>query len=274
MIAYVAKDSGGANLVLHHALSSPNERSFYLFGIAKRIAFGLNIDYSNEESFSSLVSQVVSGANYPGEIGEMEKLLGKFQTHDIPIDGYLDGWEHLHNRFPEIKIRHYLVVDDYSESIARELYPGKVKRVNNYYLDSTLTKLYSLRDRMTEDPNSVLYLSRPNLVNKKRVTKHGINCICYDLQIIFLRLVPRSILVRDHPLLNSITCINDFSYSAGVKIIRTEGTSPLANDLAPCRVAVGAPTPALGIAKEAGLRVFALKNSASHQASLHFPILN
>jgi hypothetical protein len=274
VIAFVAKDSGGANLVLHHALSIQTECKFYLFGVAKEIAAELKIEQFKRNQSVNELTQIISGANFPGEIGEQEILLGKFQAQGIPIDGYLDGWENLANRFPGIDIRNYLVVDDYSEALARKLYPGKVLRVKNFYLHSTLNEFHSFSSIIPQNPNGVLYLSRPKLSDPGSQRLHGENCICTDLRTIEKSLSPTKIVVRDHPSLNSIICISEYSARKGLVICQSRGTSSLAKDLAQCSYAVGAPTPALGIAKDAGLKAYILSSSQMSAGAPSFPILS
>lgn len=274
MIAFVAKDAGGANLVLHHALSIQTECKFYLFGIAKEIASELKIEQIVRNDSAKKLTHIISGANFPGEIGEQEILLGEFQAQGIPIDGYLDGWENLGNRFPGINVRNYLVVDDYSEARAKELYPGKVLRVKNFYLHSTLKEFYLLSKIIPQNPSGVLYLSRPKSKNSDSLEIHGKNCICTDLRTIEKSLSPTNIVVRDHPKLDSIICIREYSARKGLKISQSRGISSLANDLAKCSFAVGGPTPALGIAKDAGLKVYILGSSQMSVGVPSFPILS
>lgn len=274
MIAFVAKDSGGANLVLHHALSIQTEYKLYLFGIAEKIASELKIEQFVRNQSVNKLTRIISGANFPGEIGEQEILLGEFQEQGIPIDGYLDGWQNLGNRFTGINIRNYLVVDEYSEALAKKLYPGKVLRVKNFYLHSTLKEFRLLSSIIPQNPSGVLYLSRPKLSDPGSQGLHGENCICTDLRTIEKSLLPAKIVVRDHPLLDSIICINEYSARKGLKISRSNGISPLAKDLAQCAFAVGAPTPALGIAKDAGLNTYILSSSQMSAGAPSFPILS
>jgi len=274
VIVFVAKDAGGANLVLHHALAIASECHFYLFGIAREIAAELQIENLINSVSSNKVTHVISGANFPGEMGEMESLLGEFQAQGIPIDGYIDGWENLGNRFPGINIRNYLVVDDYSEALAKEIYRGKVLRIKNFYLDATLREFYLLRSTLEQNPKGLLYLSRPKLNQLGSYTLHGVNCICPDLQIIDKLLTPTYVIVRDHPLLDSTVCTIEFSVNKKIKISRSKGTSRLAKDLALCDTAVGALTPALGIARDAGLNVYTLDNSQLLSRAANFPILS
>jgi hypothetical protein len=256
MICYVAQDAGGANLVLHQALNDRADKALYLFGYASEMASELGLDSWTARKFSNSFEKVVAGAN-GHTISNPERLLNKFQTSGIPIDGYLDGWENLGNRFPGIKIRNYLVVDDVSEKIAINLFPGKVLRVENCYLTNTLKSLASIRANLEGFTDSVLYLSRPKLGNTKYSPSHGEQCICSDLSLIHLHFRGQRVIVRDHPRLDSRLCISDFSIENSLELSRSKGTKPLEQDLAMSSVVVGAATPALYIAKEAGLKVFA-----------------
>ena len=274
MIGFVAKDSGGANLVLHHALSIQTECQFYLFGIAKKIASELKIEQVTRNRSVNELTHIIAGANFPGEIGELEILLSEFQAREIPIDGYLDGWENLGGRFPGINIRNYLVVDNYSEALAKKLYSGNVLRVKNFYLDTTIKEFNLLRSIIPQNPNGVLYFSRPKLSDPDSQWTHGKNCICSDLRIIEKILSPANVIVRDHPLLDSIICINEYSARKRLKISQSKGISPLAKDLAHCVFAVGAPTPALDIARAAGLNTYILGSSQISSGAPIFPILS
>jgi hypothetical protein len=273
MISYVAQDAGGANLVLHQALNDRSDKALYLFGYASEIANELGLDNWKKREFSDSFEKVVAGANGYA-ISNPERLLHKFQTSGIPIDGYLDGWDNLGNRFPGIKIRNYLVVDDISEKIAIDLFPGKVLRVENCYLINTLKSLASIRANLDGFTDSVLYLSRPKLNHTKYWPSHGEQCICSDLSLIHLHFRGQRIIVRDHPRLDSRLCIYDFPKENSVELCWSKGTKPLERDLAMSSIVVGAATPALYIAKEAGLTVFATELPKFPGASSIFNFLN
>lgn len=261
MIAYVAQDAGGANLVLHMALHSKSSYKVFAFGVAADIAKNLGISIDLKKSSVSEVTRVIAGANYRGTVKDSDKFLKVFEEMNLPIDGFLDGWYDLENRFPNIAIRNYLVVDRYSKNIAESIYGTKVRLVKNYYKSHVLSEYKCITKQLSEDASrsragSILYFSRPLKQRGIESICSNPNCICPDLGLIKRHFSPSQILIRDHPRLNSNTCLISFSSQGTCKLTRSSGLWPLAPDLAKCDTAIGQSNPALLIAQAAGLRTY------------------
>jgi hypothetical protein len=277
MIGFVAQDMGGANLVLHHAKFTNKDKTIFAFGPAKSLCKLLNLEnfLTNNTEFD--FDLIIAGANFKNSKKTSDKLLINFMKKNIPIHGYLDGWEFLNERYKNTKIENYLVTDNYAFSIVNELYPGRVKLVQNYYFDQVKLD-YGIFKNGTDDSvaDSVLYLTQPNITNDSNLLKlmHGQNCICDDLFKIKDLLGPKKIIVRDHVRLDSLKCIGFFRTKSNIVFKHTSATSPLASDLIKCEVVCGPPNPALFLAQQLSLKTFTTKELPKNWKGPNFIFLN
>jgi len=270
MNAYVAEDAGGANLTLHAALKDKEFSRVFVFGIAKDIASNLGVKAHSNEMEITGITRVVAGANAQGTAKAADLFLRRFNSMKVPIFGFLDGWDNLENRFPGLRIRKYLVVDEYSKRIAESIYgSSKVELSENHYRNQVLEDHANLVAKLSDaelikKQKTIIYFSRPSEGSGSEAKCTNSFCICADLSIILKKFPRFSVLVRDHPTLNSRKCILRFSIRHDLQIERTEGVTPLGADLSRCSVAIGQSNPALLIAQDAGLMTFTTSENARY----------
>jgi hypothetical protein len=264
MIGFIAQDMGGANLVLHHAKNFNFDKKIFAFGPARKLCSQLKLEkfMSNDYELNFNSDSIIAGANFKNSSKKSDKLLRQFESRNLTIHGYLDGWEFLNCRFPNVKIENYFVTDHYAYNIAVKFFPGKVKMLPNYYLNQVKLDLDEIKlGNKFISNDSVLLITQPNIQNQDNYNKfiHGQHCICSDLSKIFHSFLPRSIVVRDHVRLNSLDCINYFSSKFQINLVLTNSMLPLAQDLSNCKIICGAPNQALFFAQQLGFETYITK---------------
>jgi hypothetical protein len=267
VIGVVVQDAGSSNLILHKMRQAQIDFEIYAFGPALQIARELGLSRFLKSKINAKVTRILAGANYRDVHGLPETILLNYERLSVPIDGVLDGWEYFTERFPGIKIRNYIVMDEIAYGIASSLFPGKVKLERNFYYEYEIASFLSLREIDSVSYfRTACYLSqpKPNLTFPK--SHHGRDCICADLEkVVKSPYRPSKVLVRDHVKMNSANCVSTCNSALDVSIELTSRKLPLHVCLASSEFVFGAPSTALYIAQKSGLQAIAVDQSASWQ---------
>jgi hypothetical protein len=275
MIGFIAQDMGGANLVLHHAHFFRGKKLIFAYGPAKELAKTLNLTLEKPSNFE--LKEIIAGANSKNSNLESDKTLVHFNKMDIPINGYLDGWQFYDERFLGLDINYFYVTDKFAEAIAIDLFPNKVRMMPNFYFEKVEKDFMKLKNNFQNKSNfDVLYFTQPKISNRDNIfnLEHGQNCICFDLITVKKNLDPSCIIVRDHVNLNSSICLDYFSKLHKLFIVRSNAFKPLAEDLHISKVVCGAPTPALYFASELKFETYVTQDLPRNWQGPNFKILS
>jgi len=277
MIAFVAQDMGGANLVLHHAKFTKENKKIFAFGPAKKLCNLLHLENYLTVNPMDNCDLVIAGANFQNSIKTSDLLLKDFESKGVKINGYLDGWEFYQKRFTNIIVHNYLVTDEYALRLAELYYPSKIKLIENFYLNQVRLDLNKLGlMNLVTVRNYVLYLTQPNILNIRNKFNflHNQDCICEDLWRIFTAINPDHVIVRDHSRLDSSECIKNFELITNNEIEKSSASVPLAHDLSKCSIVCGPPNQALYIAQQLGYKTLSTKRLPDEWMGPNFMVLN
>lgn len=178
MIAVIAHDAGGAEILSSYIRRQGLDCCFVLEGPARKIferKLGLIETHPLEEAIHRS-SSILCGTSWQSDIEfnaiKLARLLGK------PSVAYLDHWVNYRNRFVRsgetILPDEIWVGDAMAEVMAKKIFPSvTVKLVDNPYLQDIRQELAAIQSLRSSSPDaiSVLYVCEP--ISEHALMRHG-----------------------------------------------------------------------------------------------------